>query len=498
MNCITFFDTTLRDGEQTPGVNLNTAEKVEIARALEKLGVDVIEAGFPAASPGDAAAVRAVAAAMTTTAVCALCRARREDIATAWESLRGAVKPRLHVFIATSPLHREHKLHMTREQVLAAVVDAVTYAATLCPDVQFSAEDATRTEPEFLIEVFAAAAAAGATTCNLPDTVGTATPAGFFDLVSTIRTALPEHVALSVHCHNDLGLAVANSYQGLCGGATQAEVTCSGLGERAGNASLEQLAMLLELTRPEQKHNLTLRRLHRTARLVSALCGLPIPPNAPIVGTNIFRHQSGIHQDGVLKDPRTYEIFTPATIGAPVGELSLGKLSGRHAFAAHAADLGFTLTETALDAAFADFKALCDRKGEVTDEDVEALLAGGRVSRATWALHTYQIQSGNHLLPTASVELECEGQVHRQAAVGDGPVDALFSAVDALTGLTPKLESYDLRAVTRGQDALGEVTVRIAINGTSSTGRGISTDIIAASLLAYLSALNRHLATPTA
>ena len=495
-NTVFFLDTTLRDGEQTPGVSFHLNEKVEIARELETLGVDIIEAGFAGASQGDFEAIRAVSRAVQTIRVCSLARCVDTDIRAAADALRDARNKRIHVFIATSPLHREHKLNMTREQVLEAATHAVALARSFCDDVQFSCEDASRTEPDFLCEVCAAAAQAGARTINLPDTVGYATVGEYGRLIGDMRKRLDDSIILSVHCHNDLGLATATSLEGVLQGARQVECTLNGLGERAGNAPLEEIVMGLR-TRRDVYHvqdNLQIREIYRASRLAASLSGVEIHPGKPVVGANAFVHQSGIHQHGVLNARETYEIMKPEELGIPQGGVLLGKLSGRHALAEHAEELGFTLTEHELNQAFVKFKELADRKKDLTDQDVMALLREQiHSSKGLYRMHSFQIFSGNRMTSTATVSLQKEQEIITRADCGDGPVEACFHALDQITGLSCGLESYHLRAVTEGEDALGEVTVRVKNDDLVMLGKGVSTDVIEASLLAYLNAVNRIL-----
>ena len=472
---VLFLDTTLRDGEQTPGVSFHLNDKVDFARALETLGVDMIEAGFAGASPGDFEAVRAVARTVKT-GVCSLARCVEADIRAAADALKGAAKPRIHVFIATSPLHRAA---MTREQVLDAAVRSVRLARSLCADVEFSCEDATRTETDFLLEVCKAAVEAGATTINIPDTVGYATVDEYGGLIDAIcrEVAGERDIVISTHCHNDLGLATATTLEAIRRGARQVECTINGLGERAGNASLDEIVMGLRTRRDIYglKDNLNIRELYRLSRLAAGLSGMEIPPNKAVVGANAFVHQSGIHQ-----------------LGIPQGGVVLGKLSGRHALREHAQELGFELTERELDRAFEKFKELADRKKDITERDVMAICREQmHGSHGMYRIHSFQIFSGNRMTATATVSLQRGADVITRADCGDGPVEACFHAVDQITGFKCKLESYQLRAVTEGEDALGEVTVRVSNEGITMLGKGVSTDIIEASCLAYLNAANR-------
>lgn len=493
---VLFFDTTLRDGEQTPGVSFHLSEKVELARGLEALGVDVIEAGFAGASPGDFEAIRGVARAVKNARVCSLARCVEADIRAAADALQGAHKSRIHVFIATSPLHRQHKLNMDRSQVLEAAIRGVSLAKSLCPDVEFSCEDATRTELDFLYEICGAALKAGATTLNIPDTVGYATVGEYGKLIAGVRKNVPgaEKAILSVHCHNDLGLATATSLEGVLMGARQVECTLNGLGERAGNASLDEVLMGLR-TRYDYyalKDHLRPRELYRVSRMAAGFSGLEIAPAKPVVGANAFVHQSGIHQHGVLKDRATYEVMRPEELGIPQGGVVLGKLSGRHALAEHALELGFALTDHELSRAFVKFKELADRKKDISDRDVTALLREQmHGAQGKYQMHSFQIFSGNRMTSTATVSLQMGQDVATRADCGDGPVEACFHAVDQITGLPCKLESYQLRAVTEGEDALGEVSVRVRSGDVVMLGKGVSTDIIESSCLAYINAVNR-------
>ena len=491
-----FLDTTLRDGEQTPGVSFHLNEKVEFARALDALGVDVIEAGFAGASQGDFEAVRAIGQTVDT-CVCSLARCVEADIRAAAQALAGAKKPRIHVFIATSPLHRQAKLNMSREQVLESAIRGVTLAKELCPEVQFSAEDATRTEPDFLYEVYLAAARAGARVLNIPDTVGYATVREYGDLIADIGRRIREageDVILSAHCHNDLGLATATTLEAVRRGARQVECTINGLGERAGNASLEEVLMGLRTRRDVYglRDGLDPRSVYRISRLAAGLSGLEIPPSKPVVGANAFVHESGIHQHGVLNDRATYEIMKPEELGMPQGGLVLGKLSGRHALREHAMELGFDLTEHELDRAFEKFKELCDRKKDVTEQDVMAICREQmRGATGMYSMNSFQVFSGNRMTATATVSLKKDAEIITRADCGDGPVEACFHAVDQITGMKCALESYQLKAVTEGEDALGEVTVRVRHEKLVMLGKGLSTDIIEASCLADLNAVNR-------
>jgi len=497
MRTIEIFDTSLRDGEQSPGVNISMNEKVEIALQLEKLGVTRIEAGFAAASPGDQKAVAEVARRVKHATVVSLARSVKEDMDQAYEALRHAENACLHVFIATSPIHRQHKLRMTGEQVLERAVEAVTYAKKYFADVQFSAEDAGRTEIPFLARVVRAVIKAGATTINLPDTVGYMTPAEYGNLFREIRERVPgiEKVRLSCHCHDDLGMAVANSLAAIEAGATQVEGTINGIGERAGNAALEEVALALE-TRKEYYQATTrlhLKEIARTSQLVSRLTGMIVPGNKAIVGANAFAHESGIHQDGVLKEASTYEIIRPETVGFKSNKLVLGKHSGRHAFKEKLVELGYHLAQEEIDTAFQAFKVLCDKKKEISDDDILALVDAKIVpSTELYRLESVQLSYGNLSMPTASVRLaRADGSACEEAATGNGSVDSIYKAIDRATGEEVTLTDYKILSVTQGQDALGEVFVRLQQGEISVTGRGVSTDVLEASAIAYVRAINK-------
>lgn len=498
MQRIYIFDTTLRDGEQSPGVNLNVQEKLEIARQLAKLQVDVIEAGFPVASPGDFAAVQAIAAEIEGPVIAGLARAIPKDIERAAAAVKQARRPLVHTFIATSPIHMEYKLKKKPDEVLQMTVEAVKYAREFVDDVEFSAEDATRSDWKFLAEVFSAAVEAGATRINVPDTVGYTTPGEFRRLIAYLREHVPgiENCYLSVHCHNDLGLAVANSLAAVEAGANQVECTINGLGERAGNAALEEVVMAL-VTRQDnyqKETGIITEHIYRTSRLVSSLTGVAVQLNKAIVGDNAFAHESGIHQDGILKQRTTYEIMTPQSIGLHQSRLVLGKHSGRHAFRERLRELGYNLTDEEVNKAFARFIDLADKKKEVSDRDLEALIEDElAVIPESFMLDYIHISTGNETVPTATVRLVRGEKSLQEAACGDGPVDAVYRAIERATGVTVQLESYSLQAVTGGKDALGEVVVRIASEGQTYTGRGTSTDIIEASARAYVHAINKLL-----
>jgi 2-isopropylmalate synthase len=496
MRKIYIFDTTLRDGEQSPGVNLNAQEKVEVALQLERLGIDRIEAGFPAASPGDLTAVNAVARAIKNASVIGLSRSREQDIEAAREALIGAQDPCLHLFLATSPIHRKFKLRMEKQQVLETAEAAIRYAKKYFSKIEFSPEDAGRTELDFLCEVTAMAIRAGATVVNIPDTVGYMTPSEFGNIFKTLKEQVPgiEKIQLSAHCHDDLGMATANSLAAILNGADQIEGTINGIGERAGNTALEEVVMALE-TRAEffqAKTGIVLSEIYRTSTLVSKMTGMPVPGNKAIVGANAFAHESGIHQDGMLKEKTTYEIISPEVIGLKT-KLPIGKLSGRNAFRERLSELGYELADEQMNVAFTKFKALADRKKQVYDEDLRALIEEKLVGTVeSYKLDYMQVLYGNQAIPTATIRLITEdGQSIEEVATGNGSVDALYKAIDKATNELVELDDYSIKSVTQGTDALGEVHVVMRQNGHVVTGRGISTDILEASAKAYVEALNR-------
>ncbi|HZG82003.1 MAG TPA: 2-isopropylmalate synthase [Brevibacillus sp.] len=498
MRTIEIFDTTLRDGEQSPGVNISTNEKVEIALQLEKLGVTRIEAGFAAASPGDQKSVAEVAKRVKNSTIVSLARAVKDDMDKAYEALRNAENASLHVFLATSPIHREFKLNMSKEQVLQRAVEAVTYAKKYFKEVQFSAEDAARTEIDFLKQVVEAVIKAGATTVNIPDTVGYMTPIEYGNIFRELKKVPgADLIRLSCHCHDDLGMAVANSLAAIEGGATQVEGTINGIGERAGNAALEEVALALETRKDyyQATTKLNLKEIARTSQLVSRLTGMIVPGNKAVVGANAFAHESGIHQDGVLKNVTTYEIIRPESVGFKSNKLVLGKHSGRHAFKEKLVELGFTLEQEEVNAAFAAFKILCDKKKEITDDDILALV-DTKMERGPEAfqLESVQLAYGNISVPTASVRLlRADGSVCEEAACGNGSVDSIYKAIDRATGEDVTLVDYKILSVTHGKDALGEVYVRLQQGDLSVTGRGVSTDVLEASAVAYIRAVNKIL-----
>ena len=497
MDKVIVFDTTLRDGEQAAGGSLNIQEKLEIARQLEKLGVDIIEAGFPVTSPGDFEAVRLIAQEVRTPVICALMHANLEAIDRSWEAIKGAERPRIHIVLSSSDQHLFYQLKKSRDEILEMSRKTVAHARKYCSDIEFSAMDASRTDPAYIHLILKAVIDAGATTVNIPDTVGYAMPTEFGNLIEGVFKNVPNiaKATVSVHCHNDLGLAVANSLEAIKRGARQVEGTINGIGERAGNASLEEIVMAIK-TR-ENFFNLTTgidtRQIYKTSRLVSELTGFPVQPNKAIVGANAFRHASGLHIDGVIKAAQNYEIMDPKTVGIPSSSLVLGKTIGRHAFEERLAELGYSLSEEDFNRAFAAFKELADKKRDVTDRDVESLVAEGKRTVAeTFHLDRIQVTCGDKGVPTAAVRLiKADGKTLADAALGTGPVDAVYQAINRLVGVPNVLTEFSVKSVTEGIDAMGEVLIRIESNGITYTGRGSDTDIIVASAKAYLNALNR-------
>ena len=491
------FDTTLRDGEQSPGASMQKEEKLQIARQLEKMGVDVIEAGFPVASPDDFAAVAAIASEVRNSSICALSRCRPEDLESAARALSGAAAPRIHLFIATSALHMEKKLGLSPEAVLETIDRSVRRAAGLVGDVEFSAEDATRSDRDFLARAVGVAIAAGARTINIPDTVGYALPSEFRELVAFLVATVPgaREVVFSAHCHNDLGLAVANSLAAIEGGARQIECTINGIGERAGNAAMEEVVMALKVRRAAFGLDTRVRseEFIRASRLVQTITGMLVQPNKAIVGANAFAHESGIHQDGLLKDKRTYEIMLPEQVGLSEGALVLGKHSGRHAFRSRLETLGYRLSEEELSQAFVRFKKLADQKKDIYDEDLETLLSEGTSGQGAdrFRLERLAVSGGTLVPPTATIVLAVDGEERQMAGLGSGPVDAIYRTLSKLTGSSARLLSFTVKGITGGSDALGEVTVRLEEDGRVAAGHGADTDILVASARAYLEALNR-------
>lgn len=528
-NYVKIFDTTLRDGEQSPGATMTSAEKLEVARSLARMGVDIIEAGFPAASLDDLEAVRRIAVEIGRSAVSekdanvpvitALARANKPDIDKAWEAVQDAQKPRIHTFLATSEIHMKHKLKMDPEDVVARVAEMVAYAKTFCEDVEFSPEDAGRSDPEFLYVVLSEAIKAGATTLNIPDTVGYTMPEEYYALIKGIIENTPgmhDGITISVHCHDDLGMATANTLAGIRAGARQAEVTINGIGERAGNTSMEEVVMALKTRKPiyELETGIETQQISRVSKIVSNYTGIVVQPNKAIVGSNAFAHEAGIHQDGMLKNQTTYEIMRPEDVGVNQTNLVLGKHSGRHALRNRLAEMGHSLDDVEIEKAFTLFKELADRKKVITDIDLEALIADEFYRpRDVYFLEGLQVSCGTLGMPTATVRLKGpDGKIHNQASLGSGPVDAAYKAVDAVVNMPNKLLEFNVHAITEGIDALGEVTVRIQSKDEDQTtmdaqkeipfarvfgGHGADTDIIVASVKAYLNALNKLIVAQT-
>jgi len=499
-NRVIIFDTTLRDGEQSPGATLNIEEKVEIAKQLARLNVDVIEAGFPISSQGDFEAVQRIAREVRGPIIAGLARATALDVDRAWEALQDAEKPRIHVFISSSDVHLKHLFKLTREQALEQAREMVARAKSYCQDVEFSAQDATRSDLDYVCQMIEATIEAGATTVNLPDTVGYTTPDEYEHMIKTVLAKVKniDKAIISVHCHNDLGMAVANSVSALRAGARQVECTINGIGERAGNASLEEIVMAIETRKDffglHTRANTS--ELLRTSRMVSSLTGIPVQPNKAIVGSNAFAHESGIHQDGMLKEKRTYEIMDADTVGAGETSLVLGKHSGRHAFRKHIADMGYTLGDEELNRIFFEFKQLCDKKKLITDRDIEALIME-RVQvegEAAYRIDQVTVVTGNKMTPTATVKLiSSDGSIITEATTGDGPVDAVCKAVSKICGISAELIEFNIAAITEGLDAQAESSIKLRYKGRVVTGRGADTDIIMASAKAYLHAVNKFI-----
>jgi 2-isopropylmalate synthase len=493
---IFIFDTTLRDGEQSPGASMNVEEKLKVAKQLERLNIDVIEAGFPMASDGDFEAVETIAKTIERCEIAALARADITDIDRAWEAVRYAKRPKIHTFIATSDIHLKYKLKKTREQVLGDVVRAVSHAKEYTDNVEFSAEDATRSDIEYLCKVIEVAIEAGATTVNVPDTVGYTIPSEFSQIIRNIKERVPNinKAIISVHCHNDLGLAVANSLAAIQSGARQVECTINGIGERAGNASLEEIVMAIRVRKDllDFYSDLKAEQIYPTSRLVSTITGMMVQPNKAIVGANAFAHEAGIHQDGILKEKTTYEIMTPESVGIPKTSLILGKHSGRHAFREKLKELGYELSSAELDVAFKRFKKVADKKKVVYDEDIMAVVDDEifRVPDKYKLIHI-NVQSGTVTIPTATVQVEVDGKLIQDAGFGDGPVDAALKTIQKIAKSNSSLVRFAVAAITGGPDAQGEVTVQIEEDGQTAIGQGASTDIIIASAKAYINALNK-------
>jgi len=495
---VIIFDTTLRDGEQAPGASMNQEEKLEIAYGLEQMGVDIIEAGFPVISKGDFEAVRAVAKHIKGSTVCGLARSIKKDIDAANDALRGAKKKRIHVFLATSKIHMKHKLKKSQKEILKMAVDAVKYAKKKMPDIEFSPEDASRSERSFLYKILEEVIKAGAKTVNIPDTVGYSIPSEYGGLIADIKNNVPNinKAIISVHCHDDLGVGVANSLEAVRNGARQVECTVNGIGERAGNASMEEIVMALK-TRSDMYRcstNIKTTEICRVSRLVSKYTGFVVPPNKAIVGGNAFRHEAGIHQDGILKERSTYEIMRPEDVGFVGTGLVLGKHSGRHAFKERLKNLGINLKASELDNAFVRFKSIADKKKSVFDEDLIAIVEDEvKVIEETWHFISLVAHSGTDIKPEVEVILKTNGKIYRQVSSGDGPVDACYKAIDGITKLKGELLDYSIHSVTRGKDALGEVMVKVKIDKKSVIAYGASTDILEASAKAYINAVNKVL-----
>ncbi len=493
---ILIFDTTLRDGEQSPGASMTVEEKLRVARQLESLNVDIIEAGFPIASEGDLEAVKRIAQEIEGPQIAGLARTGIKDIDAAWQALECAANPRIHTFIATSDLHLERKLKMSRKEVIDAVIKGVSHARKYTDNVEFSAEDATRSDLGYLCEVFKAAIEAGASTINVPDTVGYTVPREYYNILTHVKEHVPgiENVVLSVHCHNDLGMAVANSLAAIRAGARQVECTINGIGERAGNTSMEEVVMIFRTRQDLLPYStqIVTEQIYPASRLLSQITGIPVQPNKAVVGANAFAHEAGIHQDGVLKEKRTYEIMTPESIGLPKNSLVLGKHSGRHAFRERLKELGYELTDENLDKAFKSFKILADKKKDIYDEDLEAIIAD-EILRIPdkYKLAYLNISCGTVSVPTATVQMEIGGKLVQEAGFGDGPVDATYQTIKKMVKSECKLVRYVVKAITGGTDALGEVTVSLEEGGKITRGQGAHTDIIVASAKAFINALNK-------
>jgi 2-isopropylmalate synthase len=494
---IKIFDTTLRDGEQSPGMSMNLKEKIEMAKQLERMGVDIIEAGFAISSPGDFTSVKTIAETLKDCTVASLARASVEDIDRAWEAVQGAADPRIHIFLATSPLHMEYKLRLTPDQVYEQAVEMTKYAKHFCGNVEFSAEDATRSDLDFLAKVIEGVVAAGATTVNLPDTVGYTTPEECYRFFTTIREKAPSlnNITVSSHCHNDLGLGVANSLAAIRAGVTQVECTINGIGERAGNAAMEEIVMALYVRKEDYKAktNIVTTEIMRSSNMLSRITGVKVQPNKAITGENAFAHEAGIHQHGVMQNPQTYEIMTPASVGLKESNLVLGKHSGKHAFGDRVRTLGYSLSEEELVTAFEKFKILADKKKQVYDKDIEAIVAKEAVQvPKTFTLGKFVVNSGNTITSTAVIRLIKDGKQLERIGGGDGPLDAAFKAIDKIVGVNLNLEDYKLNAVTEGEDAMGDALVVVKnAEGNAYSGRGLSTDIVEASINAYINAVNK-------
>ncbi len=497
MQKIIIFDTTLRDGEQAPGASLNPAEKLEIAHALADLGVDVIEAGFPISSPGDLESVKQIARAIKGPVICALARAIKADMDAAREAVKGAKRGRIHVFLATSKIHMQYKLKKAEDEIMRLAVESVRYAKKFCADIEFSPEDATRSEREFLYRVLEAVISEGATTVNIPDTVGYTQPEEYGSLIRGIKENVSniDRAVISTHCHNDLGMGLANSLEAIKNGARQVECTINGIGERAGNASMEEIVMNIK-TRPDIFKDIEIsivtNQICKVSRLVSKLTGFVVAPNKAIVGGNAFRHESGIHQDGILKERSTYEIIKPEDVGFVGTGIVLGKHSGRHALGERLKELGFILTTEQLEKVSGRFKELADKKKNIFDDDLISIVEDEvKLIKSIWKLESFQVNSGTKIIPQASLALKFKNKTMSSKSSGDGPVDACFKAIDKITGTKCELQDYRIEAVTKGKDALGEVSLKLKAKGKVVTSRGSSTDIVEASIRAYINALNK-------
>ncbi len=496
MKQIKIFDTTLRDGEQSPGCSMNLPEKLKMAEQLERLKVDIIEAGFPTASKGDFEAVRAIAETVKNCTVAGLARASFKDIDDAYDAVKVAAHPRIHLFIATSPVHMKYKLNMSPQEVLQKTIETVAYAKRYCDDIEFSAEDASRSNVEFLIKVFQAAVDNGATVLNIPDTVGYGTPGEMFQLVKTIKENLTgiENVDLSVHCHNDLGMAVANTLAAVQAGATQVEGAMNGIGERAGNVALEEVIMAIKTRKDfyDCYCNVDTKQIYRTSKLLSSIIGVNVTPSKAIVGVNAFAHEAGIHQHGVLSEKSTYEIMSPQDIGLPENKMVLGKHSGKHALEQRLKDLGFQMTQEELVEVFEKFKALADKKKTITDDDLIALVGMDLNDMPDgYECVRFVVNSGSTIPATSTVRLKHSGEEIEEAAMGDGPIDATYKAINKIIKMDIELADYSIRSISDGHDALGEVIVKIKYKEGIYTGRGVSTDIIESSIKAYLNGINK-------
>ncbi|MCL5023470.1 MAG: 2-isopropylmalate synthase [Nitrospirae bacterium] len=494
MRIVRIFDTTLRDGEQSPGASMNVDEKVQVARQLARLGVDVIEAGFAISSPGDFAAIQRIGSEIEGPVICSLARAKEADVRRAWEALKEAPKKRIHTFHSTSDIHLKHQFRVSREEALRRSVEMVGLARSLVEDVEFSPMDATRTDLAYLLDVIDAVIEAGASTVNIPDTVGYTTPDEFGGMIRAIKERIGDRAVISVHCHNDLGLAVANSLSAVRNGAGQIECTINGVGERAGNCSLEEVVMALRTRKDffRADTRINTREIIRSSRLVTKITGIPVQPNKAIVGTNAFAHESGIHQDGLLKEKTTYEIISPESIGLRSAKLVMGKHSGRHAFKTRLEELGYDLAPDEIEKAFERFKRLADQKKDIFDEDIEALVSD-EVSKIpeVYCLTGLSAESGMKKEPKATITMKVNGKTVRRTAKGDGPVDATYRAIEALTGTKSNLIKFEVKGITGGTDALGEVFVTLEEDGRTVRGLGADTDIIVASAKAYINALNK-------